>query len=133
MNHALNCKFCHRPITVQIDDSYSELGDPFKILSLACCNRCSDLRVERRRLSEKISRICRKVSIHKSSEAQEEYREILVKLTQRYANLIAKFHDKDGMCWDDAIVESLMDNPEQWPSILSQMWKSFQQSQERLA
>lgn len=128
MNHAINCKFCKKPITVEIDNAYAELGDPYKLLSLACCNHCADLRVERRRLTEKIARICRKVELCRSEDSRAEFRVVLEKLTQRYANLIARFHDKERMAWDEAVVDTLMDNPKEWGSVVSQMWKHYRET-----
>ena len=58
MKHATHCKFCKSPITIEIDDEYSKLGDPFKLIGMASCNRCADLRTERRCLEGKIKRVC---------------------------------------------------------------------------
>jgi hypothetical protein len=131
MNHATNCKFCKRPITVEIDDSYAGLGDPYKILPLAACNRCADLRVERRRLEERVQRVCNNLifSAGSSSALKTSTRTILTKLTKSYASLIARWHEMDGMSWDEEVVNQIMDHPENWGEVLGRLWRMFKQSE----
>lgn len=130
MKHALHCKFCKKPITVEIDDAYAELGDPMKLLPMACCNPCADLRVKRRNIEENIKAVamilvqCKgKVPQAISQMASEQLR---VK-TQAYCKLIAEWHDMSGMAWDENIPAAIMDHPDMWYSVLERLWKIFKE------
>lgn len=122
------CKFCKKPITLKIAKSYSELGDPQKLIPMAACNSCADLRVERRSLEAKVKFICmmRKTEGKKESDSQQqERREALEKLLKQYAHLVARWHFMEGMAWDDAALDTVMEKPGQWFDVLATLWKTF--------
>lgn len=132
MKHATNCKFCKAPITLTIDDSYPLLRDPNKLLPLSACNSCADARVWRRKLENKIRFACRVLSVsgkHATTELLAKSRSSLTKLSQDYARMIAQWNKMQGMSWDEECVEQLMEHPDQWPDILSTMWKTFDETQ----
>lgn len=132
MKHATHCQFCKMPITVEADDSYAALGDPFKLLPLAACNQCADLRVSRRRIEAKVrflSRVIQMAGNNATDTLLKSSRETLTKLTQDYAKMIARWNKLEGMAWDEECVNQIMDHPERWGDILSQLWKTFRQSQ----
>lgn len=133
MRHATTCKFCHNPITIEVDAEYAELGDPLKLLPLAACNQCADLRVERRFLEDRIRKAAMIfAAIRKpGDEAKQVARVNFTSLCTRYARMIARWHRVEGMSWDQAIVDQMMERPEQWPDTLSQMWKMFSQWREQ--
>ena len=136
MIHGTTCRFCKRPITPEIDDNYSGLGDPYKILPMACCNFCSDIRVERRVVEEKIQRACRALSSLSVSDTKgrDNMRALLEKLTKKYARMIARWYGNEGSLWDEGVLEVLMKQPNQWPDALGKLWSSFrhwQQQQQR--
>jgi hypothetical protein len=131
MKHATNCKFCQLPITVEVDDEYAALGDPYKLLPFAACNRCADLRVTRGVLEERVKHACLGLFQKKgkvSKEAMDRTRQMLVKLTQGYATMIARWHHKEGMAWDEECVNLLMDRPQFWNKILAELWHLFRDS-----
>jgi hypothetical protein len=130
VKQAANCKFCGKPMVLTIDDDYGKLGDPFKLLKMAACNRCSDLRTKRTRLEDQIRKIC--LSMVASRPGQDEAARIMVgldKLTQRYALLVADWHNMSGSAWDQTFSQMLMDRPDAFSIILSQYWKMFRQTQ----
>lgn len=127
MKHGTNCKFCQNPITVEIDDAYANLGDPFKLIKIACCDRCADLRVERRMLEDKVRKVCRvrELDPKLAKTREQSHRSTLEKLLKQYSNMIARWHYLSGMCWDDRATETIMDHPEAWNSVLATLWKIF--------
>ena len=133
MIHQTQCKFCHKPIGVEVDDDYAGLGDPFKLLPLASCNRCSDLRVERRNLELRLERCCSLVSMTGLDEAKrrETLKGVLGTLSRKYAEMISRWHNHEGSLWDESIVSQLMDNPAHWGNTISHMWRSFGQWKHR--
>jgi hypothetical protein len=127
MKHATNCKFCKLPITIEIDDDYAALGDTFKLLPLSACNRCADLRVERRSVENKVAFIC--MMRHRDPKAREnkkeQHREMLERLLKQYANMIARWNGMSGMCWDDAALDDIIERPGSWNKNLQTLWKMF--------
>lgn len=131
MMHAVDCKFCHRPITVEIDDDFQRLraSAATKLLALACCNRCGDLRVRRWGLSGRIQRSANAILAmgNAKGEVLDRARKGLTVHCQRYAELIAEWHGKEGSCWDESIVDMIMKEPQRWGEALGLMWKLYKQ------
>lgn len=128
MNHGTTCKFCKKPITIEIDDDYTSLGDRFKIFVLATCNRCADLRVERRNIECKVKITAMMLVVagnHRTPELDSKCRNVFEDLLKKYANLIARWHYLSGMSWDDEAVRLAMDKPEHWSKVLAMLWKIF--------
>jgi hypothetical protein len=127
MKHATNCKFCKNPITLDVDDEYDAIGDPLKLLPLAACNRCADLRVERRSLERKVNFICmmRHLDPKIRESRMDHHRQMLESLLKQYANMIARWHGMSGMCWDDAALDDIMERPDLWNKNLQTLWKMF--------
>jgi hypothetical protein len=124
MKHSTTCKFCHLPITIEVDDSYTR--DPYKIIPLACCDFCSDIRVERRGLEYGIAKVANLVLVSpKASKEAETARAALIRLTQKYAQMIARWHRMNGMAWDEEGVNLIMDKPRAWPDVLQVYWNMF--------
>lgn len=128
MKHPTTCKFCKKPIVLEIDDSYLELGDVFKLIPMACCNRCADLRIKRRNLEEAIEKIA--LILHsKGSKAtlddRMNSRDALTTLTKKYTALIAEWLNASTPWWDQSIVDSIMEMPNRWNSFIVQCWKMY--------
>lgn len=130
-NHGTNCKFCKKPITLQIASSY-DLGDPLKLIPLACCNECADLRKLRRRIERKVQLVCAAIQVAGSNATDgllSKSRESLTILTKDYARVISNLYGMDGMAWDEECVNLLMDKPEKWHLIIEELWKLFRDTQ----
>jgi hypothetical protein len=64
-----------------------------------------------------------------SSALKASTRTILTKLTKSYASLISRWHEMDGMSWDEEVVNQIMDHPENWGEVLGRLWRMFKQSE----
>lgn len=133
MNHSTHCKFCHKPITVEVDDDYAKLGDPYKLLQKAACNACADVRMLRRVLEERISRVSTVYAAihHPSDSVKINTRKSISKLLQAYCRMIARWNRLEGMAFDEAAVDTLMEHPSQWAEVLSNLWKVFRHWQQQ--
>jgi hypothetical protein len=130
MKHAMNCKFCKKPITVTIDDDYEKMHDPYKLLPMACCNACADNRIERRALERKVQFVVTCFNLagaKKTEDLIEVTRAKLTILTQAYAGLIARWNGKEGSLWEAEIVDQIIRSPEHWGDTLGHMWRSFRE------
>ena len=128
------CRHCGESISVEVDvDAYSSLGlDPMRLIGAAACNRCTDLRAERERLERKIASAAKGLILlgPEICKEREALRMVLARRTQEYSRLIARWHYAEGSLWEESLVDSLMEHPDQWPAVLSQMWKAFAQWQQ---
>ena len=132
MNHAANCKFCKREMVVQVDDGYAPLGDPYKLMRLAACNRCADLRTRRHSLEQSIQTVCRTIAYCTAKgrdAAIARAKPMLDALTRKYCVLVADWHNMSGYLWDEAFPAMLIEKPERFGDILHGYWKTFRQSQ----
>lgn len=130
MKLATNCKFCKKPITLTIDDNYDAIGDPLKLLPLASCNHCADLRVARRSLEKKLSVICNEMifsSKKADAASKERSRTALTHWTKEYSKLIARWNNSEGMLWDEEVVNQMLEHPETCNEVLSRLWTMFNQ------
>ena len=128
MNYSTTCKFCKLPITVEVAPDYSIEHDPNKLLPLACCNLCADVRVAKRLLEAKLSKVMRTYQLLGSEpkpDRRNKTEAALTKLTQEYARNISKWHKRQGCVWDAECVNMMLDKPERWPEILSVLWKLY--------
>lgn len=130
MTYPTTCKFCQQPLSIEVDDSYPADEDPAKLLPLAACNRCADARVAKYTIEGKIRRVCAWWAAAGKKADPSGTRHTLTKLTQDYAKMICRWHDREGMAWDEEIVNLLMDKPEEWSAILGSMWRFYRQSVE---
>ena len=114
--HPTHCKFCQRPITLEIDDYY-ELKDPLGLIRLAACNRCADLRSRRRSIMEFMVDLACRLKSGEDRSAGEALRLGLV----RWLNLI---HDWTGASieWDEAYLDAIRSSPNMVRSVLGRMW-----------
>jgi|SRR5208282_1927040 len=122
MKHRTTCKFCKKAVLLAIDPSYDALADPQKLIPLAACNRCADLREEKRRLTERIARICGEVQ---SKPKDETFRGksllTLSTLVPKYCSMVARW---TGVKFqhDESIAEAMAHNPKEVYDILSRLW-----------
>lgn len=125
MNYSTSCKFCKRPITVEVDDDYAKLGDPYKILPLACCNHCGDVRVMKRNLEDQLKAQCYSIQLLKSAKVPipDKAKSNLELLTKEYATMVSKWNFSEGMLWDEGIVDALCANPQGWGNIIGRIWR----------
>ena len=122
------CKFCKRNLILIIDEAYPAQLDPYRLISLAACDHCADLRVTRRRLEARLQKICSNLAacpVTKLAERGQEVKDTLTKLTKEYASMIAKFNGMSGMMWDEEFVNLLLEKPGQWADILTRCWRMF--------
>ncbi len=121
------CKFCKRPLSLQIDDDYAALGDPFKLTPLACCDGCADYMMARRKIFDRVKHICMKLfggAVEKDDLPKT--REALTALVQRYMRLISDHRDCPMPDWDSGLMDDLMEKPGNFSPILAMVPRMFQ-------
>lgn len=129
-NYPTTCKFCGCGLVLKIDDSYDEIGDPFKLLKLAACNNCADVRVWRRKVEARIDftvSFVKKAKADKDSLKLDALKRKLDDLCREYLRMVAQWMGQSEVGWDPQISESIIDNPELWNKVLAQCWKLFGQ------
>jgi len=115
------CKFCGKPLNLQIDDDYDRTHDRFKIVGHACCDRCAKLRETRRILTETIAKVISAMGADRSRGNLDDCRNGLIKLTKRYVRMVSEWTDTQVQ-WEEEIVNAIMDRPARCGEILKRLW-----------
>ena len=117
----LICQFCQKPGRAIIDDSYDSVKDPQGLLKLFSCDVCSDFRVRRRIIVERLKWICNALVSKQVTQAEdlERVRKNLRTLLIRYIVNAAKYKGVDVPEFDEEMLETLMSNPAKLGSVLS--------------
>jgi len=108
------CKFCHKPIFMDVDKAgyESRMVNAEVWLRNLCCNRCSEFYREKQSLVESIGRACELIQLDRENKARTKLRQKLVDLTQRLSKLVCDFKFLETV-WDDEFVCQLMEKPAQ--------------------
>jgi hypothetical protein len=130
------CKFCGKPLTLEVADDFHEFGTmtletdkgSMKLADLAACNRCADYRVERRRVFDRIKIQCMDLLTGAvKKEGLPKARETLTNLVKRYMRLLADFKEVPMPDWDEAIVDGIMEKPGNYALIMALVPRMFAQ------
>jgi len=125
MNFAYKCKFCGKPGIVTGDGEGLALIKPEIWLPKICCDRCGDYMVQKRKLTEAFTRICRSlescratVGIEKRATMETVCKSRIVDLTKRFAALACNYYRLTNV-WDQEFSDMMFENPGKFPTILS--------------
>lgn len=117
------CKFCKRPLELKVDDDYAATGDPFKLVRLASCNRCADLRTRQRRIEKSIETLSGSLLCHPSNEERVTTREGLCRTTKSLLKIACEWYHAEGVAWEEAIVDQIMTHPEKLSVVTARIWQ----------
>jgi hypothetical protein len=118
------CKYCERVIELDVDDSYADLGDPNKLYRLASCTRCGDFMSERNRLFRLVGKQARLLVQGRrdlTGEDLEKVREVLRHDLKDIMRLHAAHLSMPVPDWEEAILDSIMDNPGEFGNVLNKL------------
>lgn len=131
MNVETTCKFCKRPITLEIDPSYDIGKDPMGLVPLACCNRCADLRERRRNIVAALNEVCLSLAAELNPSVlfkmKDEAREGMRTLLMKYRGLAEDWHHGDCGDWDEAMLDAVLASPRNYTSVLGRIWNMSRQ------
>lgn len=127
MKQSTHCRFCHIPMSVDIDENYDRTGDPLQIMKLATCNRCADLRTRFNGIRNAIKNLCMVlVQTNKlSEEDQEKTTRAMTVLFERYAKLIADWNKVPIPTIDPTVIKTLIANPGRFEIFLRNIWDQY--------
>jgi len=122
------CKFCKKPVTLSIDDDHAVLADPFGLLRLAACDRCSDYESARRQVVRNVKRIC-ELLIQRAvaKDDIEKARESLETLVKKYMRLYAEYNNLALADYEPQLVDALMGKPTHFGQVLCRIPSLFAQ------
>jgi hypothetical protein len=118
------CQFCHVPLRLEIDDDYAAIGDPYKLLPRACCDRCARLRTRKRTLTEHLSACCTQLLACPARDKAEVVKSLapgLRALLQAYVGLMEDWRHGEAGEWDEAILQAVIDSPGQCGDVLKRI------------
>lgn len=119
---AAKCKFCGRILTLWVAEDYNELGDPMKLMKLAACNRCADIKTAQRKLEAAISKECGLLLNRPDEKTRTKIKTSLCLLTRSYLEVISDWLNRQTAQWEEAIVDDMMARPNSVGLAVKTMW-----------
>lgn len=112
-------------MTLEIDDDCSVAWEK-TLVPLATCNRCHQFICARRKLEDSIQasiiKLCRLKQQPPNNKLNEEMglvHDDLESLTQRYADVVARYYHMVESIWDHDFVVQLIERPGKWEETLN--------------
>lgn len=127
------CRVCAKQLVISVADCYNDISDPNKLLPMAACNRCFDLRERRNRTTNLIEKFCKQLFLlvpqkgDKVAQARDKIREGLLKVTMEYAKVHAEYHNAKSALWNEDFTDLFMARPENWVAVMSEYRKQARQ------
>lgn len=122
----LKCRFCGKPISVEVDDSYKAHGDVFKLMKMAACNPCHDLRADKRTLEFRITALCNHLVRCEGRNRENQVnsnRALMIDLTRKYSQVVARWYQAKQALWEETFPEDLLSHPEDIRAIVGNYWR----------
>ncbi len=121
-----HCKYCRCEITLEVHEDYLHAGDKYKLFPMAACNKCADYRVARRGIFDSIRLVSQLLQTDQVPESEmEKSRENIKRLAQGWMRLFSDHHSLPMPDWDEAIVQSVMAEPENYWQAFTNIPKMF--------
>lgn len=112
------CKFCQCNVSLDIDDTYVNSGDPYKIMRLAACDRCADLRERRRGLHQAFVQACSSVMAGADATGAKP---VFERLTKAYLKLICDWTHQ-SIAWEEDMTGPFIYAPKHLSAHLKRLW-----------
>ncbi len=123
------CKFCRAPGWVDCDIAPEITIQTDVWRAMLCCNRCGDFMVERRKLTESISKVCRIIGVVRSTMRETIIRDTETKafeklefLTKRFSRLVCDYYKKTAV-WEPEFPRMILEHPEQVNKVLNDYFR----------
>lgn len=114
------CKFCHKPLVLKCDAEYGDMGDPYRLVRLAACDNCADLRVRQRNIIEGLKHAIFLMAYGYDEKLKEASR----KLLKAYLRLVSDWlHIDPVLDWDEAILDDFLVKKDKLGAVLNMMWQ----------
>ena len=152
MTVAAKCKFCQKPLSLEVDEEFMLLGNPDppkpgrrrvalpvefsleKLLAVACCNRCGDHKVANRELAKKIKRVCLAFDAvrNPSKASKDRFQGIIEALTKQYVRLVGDYLGLPDLAWEADMADMIVDSPDNYGHVLRAIWKTGREARRLL-
>lgn len=129
-----HCKMCGSKGSVELNCSaveMQELGFGLQFwTSMLVCNRCGDFRIELRRITDAVFKLCRVIELSRfqsetrRKEVAERVKEKLIAWTKRYIGMLS-VHFRQPNYWDAALVDELIATPEKAQAQLAIIYRTM--------
>jgi len=133
-----SCKFCRRPIEMDVDEAgfQSPIINAKLWLANIACNRCATFYKTRSAISERIGKNCELLLNSRRTGKRDNEIEVavcdqLTKLTKQLAKIVCEFHSLETQ-WDSEFVDNLMQAPAKFSLVLNIYAKGIRQIRERM-
>ena len=139
------CRFCGCELRLKIHEQY-DISDPHRLVAMAACNRCADLRELRRKLHFRFSEQCagmmNLIERSKRSMTESERKEVthlvdktrenIESLIKAYLRLIGDWYNRDDLVYEEEMVNWFMQAPMGVSKHIARLWRCVPQQKELL-
>jgi len=108
------CRICKCELRLQIDDDYDPEFDSAKLIPMATCNRCFDLRARLRKIEDSIRILCHSLSFPITDERRARAYELLRKLSNQFSQWCSDMLNRQHMADSGSLATRLMKEPSNW-------------------
>lgn len=119
------CKFCGKAGTVQGDEAgLAFIGDINKWLAMIACARCAHFMERKRKVTDRMTVVCRKLETTKENDkdrqtVEAEAKMNLENLTKKYCTLVNDYY-RQANVWDQTLAQKIFHNPNEASTIISE-------------
>lgn len=118
------CKFCKKELTLSIDDSYDGIGDPMKLLPMATCNTCADLKERQRRIVDRLGTVAAQIIADSKNTKISELRTRLDLNLKDYLRFVAEWLRVPYVEYDEVLTDEAMAKPQDLSRVIDRMWQT---------
>lgn len=106
MRVAYNCKFCHKPGFLDIDDNAIAHDAAERWFPMLCCDRCGNFRERLRNLRGAVAKRCNALIANPKEDARSDFE----RLTKKICSLVCD-HYRVQDTWRSDFVDLLIEKP----------------------
>jgi len=113
--HVGKCKICKREVRLEIADGYDAEHDPSKLIRMATCNPCFDLRKRVMKIEDAIKSVCHSLVWVKMGDAQKDRtKDLLRKLVRQFSQWCADTLHRQHTANAGALGDRILAKPTNW-------------------
>jgi hypothetical protein len=113
--HPAKCKICGCKLVLKLASNYPPEKDPMKLIPLATCNRCFDLREQRIRLETTFKRLCHDLQFGKlDGDKRARTLELVNKTCSAFSKWCASLLRRQHAANVGYLFSAIKDQPERW-------------------
>ncbi len=109
------CRICRAELRLEIDEDYDASHDPNKLIPMATCNRCFDLRRRQMRMEEHIKMLCHFLATSDPNDAKRgQVVEAVNRVAKRFSIWCSDVLNRQHAESVEVLTSELISSPKGW-------------------